>query len=76
MNVIKQWAQAFCPVQAQALLCNGDVCTPSYRSKELMSGAVQRYNRQIVQLPAGPLEQIIPKVTQLKFTLNPMHLLV
>ena len=56
---LKQWAQAFCPVQAQALLCNGDVYPPSYRetltiSKELMSSAVQRYNRQNKAMPAGP----------------------
>jgi hypothetical protein len=80
-NDIKQWAQAFGPVQAQALLCNGDVYLPSYGetltiSKELMATAVQRYNRQKKGMPAGLLEQIIPKVNQLKFTLNPMHLLV
>jgi len=78
---LKQWAQAFCPVQAQALLCNGDVYPPSYRetltiSKELMSSAVQRYNRQKKAMPAGPLEQMIPTVNQLKFSLNPMHLKV
>ncbi len=41
-----------------------------------MATAVQRYNRQKKGMPAGLLEQIIPKVNQLKFTLNPMHLLV
>ena len=38
------------------------------------SPAIQQAEKK--GMPAGLLEQIIPKVNQLKFTLNPMHLLV
>ncbi len=39
-NDLKQWAQAFCPVQAQALLCNRDVYSPSYRQCRAIAGRV------------------------------------
>ena len=41
-----------------------------------MSSAVQSDKKQKAAMPAGPLEQMMPSVKQIKFTLNPMHLLV
>ena len=66
------WAEGrgFVPVQAQALLCDDKVYTPSYRKRlliphEFEPGAVQGYNKTAAD-----------KVTPLKVFLNPMHLLV
>ena len=79
-NELRQWATAFTPVQAQALLCDAKVYVPSYRktlaiTKELMATAVQHYTKQRKAVPISEQQQM-PTVSMLKFVLNPMHLKV
>lgn len=76
---LEQWAESagFTSIQAQALLCNGDIYPASYRKrlelcKELMASAVQKHNANRKKPGAEPQQA----VTMIKCQLNPMHLLV